>query len=28
MRGLLLSRDDGKRVGTEEQLAQMRANMV
>ena len=28
MRGLLLSRDDGKRVGVEEQLAQMRANMV
>lgn len=28
MRGLLLSCDDGKRVGVEEQLAQMRANMV
>ncbi len=28
MSGLLLSRDDGKRVGYEKQLAQMRANMV
>jgi protein-L-isoaspartate(D-aspartate) O-methyltransferase len=28
MKSLLLSRDDGKRVGTEKQLAQMRANMV
>jgi protein-L-isoaspartate(D-aspartate) O-methyltransferase len=28
MKSLLLSRDDGKRVDTEKQLAQMRANMV
>ncbi len=28
MSSLLLSRDDGKRVGAEKQLAQMRANMV